>query len=138
MNLATYVARFSDFWPSPIKSAAFVQRQEIVRPDAVGISLQELVTRSASVHSDPRFDTPLIGVKAMGLLFDKAHDIRHRVLPAPETIRLRSAHMRNVLMRAVTVKFINAINPVVRHAATFLEKMTRPKRRVIDLLGRAG
>src|ERR1700677_108328 len=97
-------------------SVAFFQCKEVILPDAIGARLNVLVTGGADANFYPRGCADLTGVKSVDLLLDETDHVWYRVLPPFCALRTRPSHMSDVLMAAVAVRFVDAINPVVSHS----------------------
>lgn len=98
--------------------ATFGQGKQVVLPNPVGIGLDELVTVRAGSHANPRDIPAFVRVELVGALLDELHDIRNGILPAPTLVWLRAARMGDTFMWAVSIRLVDAVNPVVSHAAT--------------------
>jgi hypothetical protein len=85
--------------------AALGLGEQVVAPDTVGIGLEELVTSSAGAHADPRRTPAPADVEAVRSTFDEIHHSRHRFFPAARPVQVQAPHRRDMLMRAVAVRF---------------------------------
>ena len=94
---------------------AFLQGEKIVFPDAIGVGLKEFAACGAGPHRDPSRNAAFAGVEPIRFAFDQTDNVRNRVFPTSRAVGLRAAHVRDVLVSAVAVRFVYAINSVVGH-----------------------
>lgn len=104
-------------WPAglPDRLATLFQSEEVILPDPIGIGLNELIAVHTSPDTDPSSISTFIRIESVGALLDEPHDIWDGLLPAPVDVWLWSTCMCDVLVRAVAIRFINAVDSVVSH-----------------------
>jgi hypothetical protein len=102
--------------------AAFLQCQQIILPHTIRMGLKILVAGGADADTNPCARATIAGEEPVNAALNQIDNIRHCFLPPTRSTWVRAAHMRNPLMLAVTVRFVDAINSIVSHAATLSQE----------------
>lgn len=108
------IARFRSSADQQGRLATFVQGEEVVLPNPIGIGLNEFVAVRAGPDTDPGGLPALVCVEPMSPLLDGPRNIWNGVLPAP-TIGVRSTRMSDVIVGTAAVRFVNAVDSIVSH-----------------------
>jgi hypothetical protein len=95
--------------------SAFPERQQIVRPDVIGVGLQEFVTGWACPDAHPGCGVAFMRIEAVLLAFDEGDDIRRGISPAARAVGFWSADMADAVVPAIPVRFVYAIYTIISH-----------------------
>jgi hypothetical protein len=76
---------------------------------------------------NPSHNPVFLGVETVGVTLDESDNIGDGIAPPSGAIRLRTTNMSDVLMGAVAVRFVNAINMIVCHSGDLSQKYDLPE-----------
>lgn len=107
--------------------AALLESKEVIAPIPVCLSLKVLASAGAHTHMNPSHNPVFLGVETVGVTLDESDNIRDGIAPPPGAIRLRPTNMSDVLMGAVAVRLVNAINTIVCHSGDLSQKYDLPE-----------
>jgi hypothetical protein len=93
-------------YPAGSGRSALSERQQIVRPDVIGVRLQEFATGRARADADPGGGTAFVSIETVLLRFDEGDDIRGSVSPPARTVGFRAADMGDALVPGIPVRFV--------------------------------
>jgi hypothetical protein len=107
--------------------AALLESEQVIAPVPVGLSLKVLASAGAHAHMNPSHNPVFLGVETVGFTLNESDNIGDGIAPPPGAIRLRPTNMSDVLMGAVAVRLVNAINTIVCHSGDLSQKYDLPE-----------